>query len=59
MLVLTRREDESITLITDQGKIEVIVTKINKSQVQIAIVAPDEVEIVRTELLGDGEDYSE
>ena len=59
MLVLTRREDESITLITDQGKIEVIVTKINKSQVQIAINAPDEVEIVRTELLGDGEDYSE
>ena len=53
MLVLTRREDESITLITDQGKIEVIVTKINKSQVQIAIDAPDEVEIVRTELLGD------
>ena len=52
MLVLTRREDESITLITDQGKIEVIVTKINKSQVQIAIDAPDEVEIVRTELLG-------
>ena len=53
MLLLTRREDESITLQTDQGEIEVIVTRINKSQVQIAIDAPDDVKILRTELFGE------
>ena len=48
MLVLSRKEKESI-LIGDG--IEIIIQEIGKDNVRIAIVAPNDVKILRTELL--------
>jgi carbon storage regulator len=48
MLVITRRVGERIRIGLD---IEVMVTKIESGQVRIAIKAPPEVLIARTELL--------
>ena len=48
MLVLTRKEKESI-LIGDG--IEIIIQEIGKDNVRIAIVAPNDVKILRKELL--------
>lgn len=50
MLSLTRKSGESILLYTADGVIEVFVTRINGNQVGIAIDAPDNVEILRSEL---------
>lgn len=49
MLVLGRKAGESITLI-DQG-VEVVVVSIAGDKCRIGIVAPDEVCIIRTEIL--------
>ena len=51
MLKLSRKEAESITLFTDHGEIVVHIGEIRGSQVRIAIDAPDDVDVVRTELL--------
>ena len=51
MLKLSRKEAESITLFTDQGEIVIHIRKIRGSQVRIAVDAPDDVNVVRTELL--------
>lgn len=48
MLVLSRKEKESI-LIGDS--IEIIIQEIGKDNVRIAIVAPNDVKILRKELL--------
>lgn len=48
MLILTRRPDESIMI---GGDIEVKVLGIHGNQVKIGIKAPDDVHILRTELL--------
>jgi len=50
MLVLTRREGESILLLVDGKTIEVNVSRIQGSHAKISIDAPREVEIVREEL---------
>lgn len=47
MLILTRRHDESIMI----GDIEVKVLGIKGGQVKIGIAAPDNVHILRKELL--------
>ena len=54
MLNLTRKENESITLFTDQGEIVIHFGEIRGKQVRIAIEAPREVKVVRTELLSKG-----
>ena len=51
MLVLSRKINQSI-LIADN--ITVTVTRINSSEVRLAIKAPDSMPIFRTELLVDG-----
>ena len=51
MLKLSRKEGESTTLFTDQGEIVIYIRKIRGSQVRIAVDAPDDVDVVRTELL--------
>jgi len=51
MLVLTRKINQSI-LIADN--ITVTVTRINSSEVRLAIKAPDSMPIFRTELIADG-----
>ena len=48
MLVLQRREGESIRI---GGDIELTVTEINPGVVKIAIKAPKEISILRTELI--------
>jgi len=50
MLVLTRRENDSIILETSDGPIEVKLTAIDGAQVRIGIKAPKSVGIVRGEL---------
>lgn len=50
MLVLTRRENDSIILETSDGPIEVKLTAIDGAQVRIGIRAPKSVSIVRGEL---------
>jgi len=49
MLQLTRKQNESITL---TGGIEFKIIGISKTTVRIGIIAPKEVKIWRTELLG-------
>lgn len=55
MLVLTRHAHESIVLELPDGRhITVMVTRIeSRGQVRLAIDAPDDVSIVRSELLTD------
>lgn len=50
MLVLTRKQGESITI---ANTVTVTVTRIQDGRVRIAIEAPKEVPIARTELLDD------
>ena len=54
MLVLTRRENDSIILETSDGPIEVMLTAIDGAQVRIGIKAPKSVGIVRGELKKQG-----
>lgn len=58
MLVLTRKFGEEIVL---GGNIRVVVNRISPSRVAIGIIAPDDVNIVRGELVetGGDEDKSE
>jgi len=52
MLVLTRREGESILIDLPSGeRIEVTVLGVKGNQVRIGTEAPDEISIVREELL--------
>lgn len=46
MLVLGRREQETINIYTSDGEIEIIVTRIHDNHVKIGITAPDDEEIV-------------
>ena len=50
MLVLSRRKGESVII---NGDIKVTVLDINRSQIRIGIDAPDEVLILREELIED------
>jgi len=50
MLVLTRRPDESIII---DGDIKLKILSINGNQVRLGFEAPDEVVILREELLAD------
>lgn len=53
MLILNRKENEEILI----GKnIRVIVNRIGPNRVTLGIVAPDEVKVLRAELVGNGED---
>lgn len=47
-LILTRRPTESIII---DGDIKVTIIRIDRGQVRVAIDAPDEINIVREELL--------
>lgn len=50
MLSLTRNVDESIMLYTSDGAIEVIIRQVNGQQVRVGIIAPQHVNIVRSEI---------
>ena len=50
MLKLTRNVNESIMLYTSDGPIEVVICKINGSQISVGINAPQNVNIVRAEI---------
>ena len=56
MLNLSRKETESLTLFTDHGEIVIHFGQILGKQVRIAIDAPRDVKVVRTELLQKGGD---
>jgi len=51
MLLLTRRQDQQILLNTPGGLIEIDVKRITGNQVRLGVTAPDNVHIVRSELL--------
>lgn len=50
MLILTRREGETVILETSDGPIEVAITKIDGSQIRIGFDAPKSVNILRKEV---------
>ncbi len=50
MLILTRRKEESVII---DGDIRVVVLGIKNGQVRLGFEAPDDVNIVREELLAD------
>ena len=54
MLVLTRNEGQSIKV---GDHIEVHISEVNGSQVKVAIEAPREVKILRSELVADLESF--
>ena len=51
MLVLTRREGDTVILETSDGPIEVSIAEINGSQIRVGFNAPKSVSIVRGELM--------
>lgn len=52
MLTLTRKENESIICTLPNGdEIEILIIQINGNQVRLSISAPDDVFILREELL--------
>ena len=54
MLVLTRTRGESIVIQTTDGPVEVVVTRVLDGRVKIGVNAPDNVKILRTELIEKG-----
>ena len=50
MLVLTRREGDTVILETSDGPIEVSIAEINGSQIRVGFSAPKSVKIVRGEI---------
>lgn len=50
MLVLTRREQETIKIHTSDGEIEILITRIKGNTVRIGITAPEKLDIDRGEL---------
>lgn len=52
MLVLSRRSQESITITTPSGEVIIVyVIRIDKEKCRIGVQAPQEVQILRTELI--------
>ena len=52
-LIIMRRQEESLMI----GECQIIVTKIQGNQVHLAINAPKEIKVVRSELLGKIKSY--
>ena len=50
MLVLTRREGDSVILETSDGPIEISIEEINGAQLRVGFKAPKSVRILRSEL---------
>lgn len=55
MLVLSRKVEESIVLDTKNGPITVAVTRISGDKVRLGVDAPDDVKILRSELIDEDE----
>lgn len=53
MLTLSRRKGESFIIYTTDGEIVVTFEKMRGNQAKLSIDAPDEVEILRSELVED------
>jgi len=53
VLILTRKEQESIVIQSDKKTIEVTVTSIRDGRVLLGIDAPSDVKITRKELIDD------
>ena len=51
MLVLTRKETESVTIIVGETTFNISIRSIRGNNVQIAFDAPREITVLRTELL--------
>jgi len=51
MLTLSRKRDESITILTSQGSITLSITEISGQQARIGIDAPKSISITRMELM--------
>jgi len=51
MLSLTRRTNESITLYTSDGIVEILLSQIKGNQARIGINAPKSIDIVRSEII--------
>ena len=51
MLTLTRKKDEPIITLTEQGELHMSVREINGQQVRTGINAPEDITIIRAELV--------
>lgn len=52
MLILTRKESESITITTPSGEsIEITLIETNRGNAKVGVSAPEEYSIVRNELI--------
>ena len=52
-LTLSRREDEALIFETSDGPITIYVDKIRQGSVKLSVHAPDEVRVLRDELVED------
>jgi len=50
MLVLARRENQSIRIHTTDGIIEILITKLDERNVRLGFAAPNSVTILRSEI---------
>lgn len=55
MLTLSRRQGEFFLLETSDGPIEVHISRIQGNQVKVSFELPDEVEVIRGELIDNEE----
>ena len=51
MLVLSRKQQQSILLHCDQGQIRVKIIELGRDRVSVGVEAPDHVKILREELV--------
>ncbi|AQT61890.1 carbon storage regulator [Cellvibrio sp. PSBB023] len=57
MLVLGRRENQSIRIHTTDGIIEILITKLDDRHVKLGFEAPDAVTILRSEIDASAENF--
>lgn len=51
MLTLSRKRDESITILTSQGRVTISISAISGQQARIGVDAPQDIRITRMELM--------
>lgn len=52
MLVVTRRKNESVTILCGNEKVKIMITGVERGAVKLGFIADQKVKIVRSEIVG-------
>jgi carbon storage regulator CsrA len=53
MLVVTRKKNESVTILCGKERIKVVIVRVERGSVKLGFVADNKVKIARTELMNE------